>query len=226
VADVWTTIAHAARSTSRVKLATGVYILPLRDVFVTARAAASVQALSEGRFLFGVGTGWLKEEFEALGQPFEDRGARADELLDALGQLWRGEPIAYSGKHVSFEEVQFSPPAIPIPIIVGGTSKSAVQRAATYGDGWFAPSGSLEGSVRIRDAIDAQRQMLGRHGEFTYYVRPEGDVDEDVFERYADAGFSNVTISLRQLAVSPGSSLAERVSAVERAGKRFELTGG
>src|SRR5438552_13802002 len=95
LADVWVTLGHLAALTKNIRLGTGVYILPLRNPFVTARAAMWAQSLSGGRLLFGVGTGWQREEFEVVGEQFDRRGARMDEILAIFEKLWSGGPVAH-----------------------------------------------------------------------------------------------------------------------------------
>jgi probable F420-dependent oxidoreductase len=226
LADVWTVMAHAARSTSTIRLATGVYILALRNVVVTARSAASVQTLSDGRLVLGIGTGWLREEFAAVHESFSTRSARTDEMIDALRLLWTGDAVSYAGSQVAFDDIRLSPGvAIPIPIIAGGLAPRALDRAARACDGWFGPSCSLEQSMVARDEIERRRQRSGRHGPFTYHVRPDVPVDESVLGRYRDAGFDHVTLSLKQLGVEASSNLERRVAALTEAADRFGIAG-
>jgi alkanesulfonate monooxygenase SsuD/methylene tetrahydromethanopterin reductase-like flavin-dependent oxidoreductase (luciferase family) len=117
-------------------MGTGVYILPLCNPFVSARSAATIQLLSKARLLFGVGSGWLEEEFSAVGERFSNRGGRSEEVIEVMRRLWTGEPVTFSGQYVGFEGVQLSPPVSPsIPIVVGGMTTLAARRAARIGDG-------------------------------------------------------------------------------------------
>ena len=152
--DVWVNAAHLAAHTTTLKIGSGVLVLPLRSPFVTARAVASAQLLSGGRILLGVGTGWLREEFDAVGEDFDGRGRRTDEAIGILRRLWSGEVVEHDGESYSFGPVQFVPAVDPPPVVVGGTSKPALRRAARLGDGWYGPSVPLEQSVAARDAID------------------------------------------------------------------------
>lgn len=201
LADVWTTLGYLACATSRIQLATGVYILPLRNPFVTARAAATVQQLSGGRLLFGAGAGWMREEFAAVGERFEDRGARFDEIVAILRKLWTGEAVSHTGAHYAFEAVQLSPAAEPQPpIVVGGITPPALRRAARLGDGWFAPACALDEAVAARELIDAERRALGRdHLPFQVWTRLRDPWDSAERDSVRRAGFENVSVFPAQL---------------------------
>ena len=134
---VWLTF--VAGVTKTIKLATGVLILPQRNPLVLAKILASIDHLSGGRMLLGIGVGWLKEEFDALGVPFADRGARTDDYVAAMRALWTAEgPASYHGPFVDFERMWCRPrPKGDIPVIVGGQTKLAARRAGRLGDGYF-----------------------------------------------------------------------------------------
>jgi len=134
---VWLT--YVAAATTTINLATGVLILPQRNPVVLAKILATIDHLSGGRMLLGIGVGWLEEEFNALGVPFAERGARADDYVAAMRALWTAEgPATHHGPFVDFENIWCRPrPAAPIPIIVGGQTKPAARRAGRLGDGYF-----------------------------------------------------------------------------------------
>ena len=117
-----------------------VLVLPYRHPLYWTRVAASIERLSKGRLIMGVGVGWMEEEFAALGVPFRERGRMTDEQLEALTMLWRDEHISYSGKHYQFADVAFYPKPIQqprTPVWVGGEGAAAQRRTARYGDAWF-----------------------------------------------------------------------------------------
>lgn len=120
-------------------LGTGVIILPLRNPVVLAKEVATLDSFTGGRVQLGVGVGWLREEFEALGVPFEDRGARTDEYIEALRELWSAAEPTYSGRFVEFERaLSFPKPAgSSVPIVIGGHTPFAARRAGRLGDGFF-----------------------------------------------------------------------------------------
>jgi probable F420-dependent oxidoreductase len=141
VYDAFVMLAGIATATTTLRLGTNVYVLPLRHPLVTARTVVTLDRLSGGRVTLGAGIGWLKDEFDAAGVPFSERGSRMDEIVPLLRRLWSGEdPITHEGRHFSFGPVNFRPKSIQkpsIPIEVGGTSPAALRRAALMGDGWM-----------------------------------------------------------------------------------------
>ncbi len=134
------TLFFVAACTERVKLGTSVLILPYRPPVLTAKALASLDVLSNGRVLLGAGIGWMREEFEVLGMPFDHRGARTDEQLEIFEVLFTAEHPSYDGRYYSFPEVGFVPKPVEgrIPVWVGGDTEPAFRRAARYGDAFHA----------------------------------------------------------------------------------------
>jgi probable F420-dependent oxidoreductase len=139
---IW--MAYVAAATSRINLATGIMILPQHNPVVVAKQVATLDHMSGGRVLLGIGVGWLKEEFEALGVPFEDRGRRTDEYMQAMRELWSADKPTYSGKYVNFRDAYCRPQPVKkhVPLIVGGHSEAAARRAGRYGDGFFPARGA------------------------------------------------------------------------------------
>jgi probable F420-dependent oxidoreductase len=138
--DPLVALSFAAAATETITLATGVLLLPEHNPVMLAKQAASLDVLSGGRLSLGVGVGWSREEFEALGIPFARRGARAAEYLRAMRVLWRDDVASFDGEFVSFSDVHVNPKPVRdrrIPVIVGGNSDVALRRVATTGDGWY-----------------------------------------------------------------------------------------
>jgi probable F420-dependent oxidoreductase len=133
------TLTAVAAATRAVRLGTSVLILPLRDPFLLAKQAATLDRLAPGRLVLGVGAGWEAREFAALGADFADRGARTDEALRLLRHLHTVGRGPFAGDRFGFTDGEFAPlPATPVPLLVGGTSPAALRRAARYADGWQA----------------------------------------------------------------------------------------
>jgi len=158
---IW--IACAAAVTTRLKFLTGVIILPQRNPLILAKQVATLDYMSNGRFELGIGVGWLKEEFDAVGVPFAKRGKRADEYVAAMKALWAADGASFAGEFVNFREVSCNPkPAGRVPIIVGGHTEAAARRAGRLGDGFFPSIGSSVDPMPLyevarRAAADAGR---------------------------------------------------------------------
>jgi probable F420-dependent oxidoreductase len=153
--DPMLALTYAAASTSKIRLATGVFVVPLRNAIATAKAVASLDVLSAGRVIFGVGIGWWSEEFAAVGARFDDRALRTREYIQLMKELWTKDEPVYHGKTISIEGVRFYPKPVQKPyppIVVGGTSELALKRTVRYGDGWYG----------IAKTIDDTRALIGR----------------------------------------------------------------
>ena len=155
---IWLAFAAAAAPTLR--LGTCILIVPQRNPLVLAKELATLDRLSGGRVELGLGVGWMKEEFDALGVPWERRGVRNDEYIAAMRALWTGPAASFKGEFVNFESVTCSPRPVhgSIPIIVGGDSEAAIQRCARLADGYFPGEGDVNrlGSLirRVREATE------------------------------------------------------------------------
>ena len=132
-------LSFAAAATTTIRLATGVLLLPEHNPVIMAKQAASLDLLSGGRLTLGVGIGWSREEFDALGVPFARRGARTDAYVEAMCALWRDEIVTHRSEFVAFESIRVNPkPAAGrIPLVVGGNSDQALRRVVGWGDGWY-----------------------------------------------------------------------------------------
>jgi len=171
---IWLT--WVAAKTTRIKLATGILIVPQRNPVITAKELATLDHLSGGRMVLGVGAGWLAEEFTALNVPFGDRGKRLDEYIAVMRALWSGEKTTFSGHYFDFENCISLPRPKngTIPVIVGGHSTAAAKRTGRLGDGFFPGSASAS---EIGELITLVRQTAEDHGR-----------DPDSIEMIAGAG--------------------------------------
>lgn len=139
---IW--LAYVAAATKRIKLATGILILPQHEPVLAAKQIATLDHMSGGRVLLGIGVGWLKEEFDAMGAAFEQRGARTDEYIAVLRELWGSDRPTFKGRFVTFQDAYCRPQPVnkTVPIIVGGHSEAAAKRAGRLGDGFFPARGA------------------------------------------------------------------------------------
>lgn len=159
----WLTFAAAHSRT--IRLGTAMLILPEHNPVHLAKRLATVDVLSGGRLIAGVGVGWLKEEYDAVGVPFADRGRRADEYLAAMRALWTQRPASFTGSYVSFTGVHCEPrPVRPdgVPIVVGGHSRAALRRAARLGNGLFPLGISLSEWPRLVERLHRECELVGR----------------------------------------------------------------
>jgi probable F420-dependent oxidoreductase len=190
ILDPIVALTFLAAHTSRVRLGTGIIILPQRNPLVLAKELASLDELSGGRLICGIGVGYLEPEFRALGIPFTDRGARTDEYLAAMRAIWTQPNPAYHGRFVSFEGVQAHPQR-NIPVVVGGESPPAYRRAVESATGWYGFNLDLNRTARamadIRKAIQrsARPQELG---DLEISVTPAEPLTLEDAKRFADLG--------------------------------------
>src|SRR5215469_14100510 len=158
--ESFATLSYLAARTSRIRLATGILVLPQRDPLLAAKQAATIHHLSGGRLTLGIGVGWIEQEYAYLRSDFRSRGHTADEYIAAIRALFEMEAPEFHGAHIGYEGALFSPkPSAPLPIVVGGSSQAALKRAATLGDGWHGIDQSPE---QITAAIAAMDQYERR----------------------------------------------------------------
>lgn len=216
VFDVFTYLAFLAGRTSRIGFGTHVYNVGLRHPFVVARAAATLDIVSRGRFLFGIGASWMKEEWDAVGLDFATRGRRVDEALGLMLRLWRDEVIEHRGEFFSFDAVKFEPKPHTRPhppIIVGGDGAAALRRAATIGQGWIPMNHSPEQLPASIARIAELRATAGVPGRCEVTVGGGVTSPADV-ERYAGLGVD-------RLLVRPWTSSREAIAGIEDFARRF-----
>jgi probable F420-dependent oxidoreductase len=162
--DPLVALTFAAAATQRVRLATGVLLLPEHNPVMLAKQIASLSVLCHGRLTLGIGVGWSREEFEALGVPFAGRGARADEYLAAMRALWRDDPASFSGEFTSFAAIRVNPKPLggDVPVIVGGNSDAALSRVARSGQGWYGFN--LTGIAQVQERVERLAQLCEAQG--------------------------------------------------------------
>jgi len=189
-------LVYAAAVTKKIRLGTGVMILPQRHPAYVAKEFATLDVLSGGRAIAGVGIGWLHEEFAALGIPFEERVARTEESIRAIRSLWSEKAEPFDGDYYRWEALESNPkPVQPggVPIVVGGHVKGAARRAARLGDGFFPARGNEE---RVRELIGVVREECDRIGRDPAEVEITAGLpgpDLDAIKRYQDMGVSRLS---------------------------------
>ena len=162
---IW--LAWAAARTTTLQLATGILIATQRNPLITAKEVATLDHLSGGRVVLGVGVGWLEEEFNALGVPFARRGKRLDEYIQAMRALWTEDKASFHGEFVNFDECISRPRPVngTVPIVVGGHTEAAARRAGRLGDAFYPGRGSAEEITHMVDVMKRAADDAGRDGD-------------------------------------------------------------
>jgi probable F420-dependent oxidoreductase len=201
IGDPFISLTYAAAVTSKIRLASGICLVPEHNPLVLAKVVATADRLSEGRIILGAGIGWLEEEFQAIGIPWDRRAHRTREYIEAMRALWAGEVASYSGEFVNFRGVRSYPkPANGkrVPIWFGGESGPALRRTAEYGDGWIGFN-ILPGEAAPKvKRIEALLKEYGRSRSdlelaASPYMKP---ITPDDLKRYRDAGLDEIALVL------------------------------
>jgi probable F420-dependent oxidoreductase len=190
-------LAWAAAITERIRLATGILILPQRHPAYVAKEMATLDVLSKGRAILGVGIGWLEEEFQVVGVPFSERAPRTEESIRAIRSLWAEKPEAFAGRFHSWAPVESNPkPVQPggVPVVVGGHVEGAARRAARCGDGFFPVRGDLDVLPGLLAAMRDECVKIGRDPGEIEVTTGAARLDPDLVRRYQDLGVSRLVI--------------------------------
>jgi probable F420-dependent oxidoreductase len=192
--DPFVAVASMAAVTERIEFITSIFVLTLRHPVLAAKTIATTSLLSGGRLKLGVGAGWMREEFDLLGQRFDRRGQRLSESIEVMRKLWRGGMVEHHGQFYDFDPVQMSPaPDRPIPIYGGGLSKPALRRAAQLCDGWASEIQTREELIGINKELRHMRAESERADEpFGLCVALKDVHDLDGYREMADLGVSEL----------------------------------
>jgi probable F420-dependent oxidoreductase len=192
--------AWLAGQTKTIRFGTGIIIIPQRNPLVLAKEMASLDVVSGGRIIFGVGIGYLKPEFDALGIPFKDKAARTLEYIEAMRAIWSQESPSYAGKYVSFSGVQARPRPLQQPgppIVFGGHVAGAYERSVSHAEGWYGFGLDVEGTSACLDGLKlaaAQVERPPELGTMEISVTPSGNIDLDAAKRFADIGVDRLIV--------------------------------
>lgn len=212
-------LAHLAATTERLLLGTCVVVAPLHSPAVLAKRAATLDLLSAGRFVLGLGIGWQREEYAAVGVPFERRGERLEECVGAMRALWTNAPASYEGRSVNFRDVYLTlrPTAGQVPIILGGNSEPAIRRAGRIADGWFPYTIGPDELARGADVLRRSAEAAGRSPEdieITVWpgsADPKRELDASWMRRYLDAGATRIVTRPQVTQPADLDRLAEQI---------------
>ncbi len=218
--DSIASLAFAAAKTERIKIGSGIILLPQRDPVVLAKELAGIDVLSKGRLLFGLGVGYVPREFETLGIPYEERGARTTEHIEVLRTLWTQEKPSFDGQFTQFSGIQSHP--MPIqnphpPIIVGGNSPPALRRAVSQGDGWYGFFMDVDAAAAMVSALEETAKSTERPGSLdrlTITITPPGPIDGDTAKRYEEIGVDRVVVmrGFQDMGVAPGKDVDDAIA--------------
>ncbi len=201
--DPMMALAFIAGVTSRIRLVTGVLVLPMRNPFAVAKAAASLDVMSGGRFIFGIGIGWLQEEFEAIGASYEDRARRTREYIALMKELWTSTAPNYQGRLVKAAHLGFAPKPVQQPhppIVVGGDTEPSLRRAAQVGDGWYGIMTSLAQTAATiaRLRIHERAAQRARPLEITVNPRFSAPLAPSQVSELASLGVDRVILNIQR----------------------------
>jgi probable F420-dependent oxidoreductase len=206
-------LAAVAASTRTIRLGTGVNIVAQANPLQLAKQAASLDFVSNGRFMLGAGIGWLREEFDAMGVPFEHRGARFDDYIVAMRKVWAGDVVEHQSDFINWSGFQSYPLPVQkpgVPIIMGGSKGKIYERIARLGDGWFAPTDSAEALAPMLEPLKAKCAEVGRNYdsiEISSMWNNKGGLD--AIKAFADIGVSRVIVPVFALKGDPVSGLGK-----------------
>jgi probable F420-dependent oxidoreductase len=220
--DVTATFGFLAATTKTVRFGTGVALVPQRNPVYTAKEMVTLDWLSDGRFDFGIGVGWNKEEVEACGYDWEDRGERCDEFLEVMRRLWTEPVVDFKGKWAEFETARLDPKPIQkphIPIIVGGYAPAAFRRAAQFGAGWYGFNQTPDSLKGMLVKLDAALAKAGRKRgpDFQLIVTPSMSMSADALPAFAELGVDRL---LPNLGSQRPEKVKERMAELETLVKR------
>ncbi len=220
--EPWAAISAMAAVTRRLRFATMVYILPLRNPLEVAKSVGTAAVLSGDRVVLGTGAGWIREEYDTLGVDFTTRGRRYDECIQVLRSLWTGDPVEHRGEFFQFERLSMSPaPRAPVPLWIGGLSKPALRRAARHGDGWIGTGQTPDQAQTLLSTLARLRAEAGRSAEpFDALVPLTTPPDADSLRRLEDAGATGTVSYPFVYSLGPTSSLDEKRAYLEGFGEQ------
>lgn len=192
--DPWVLIGAMAAVTRRLRFSNAVYVAPARPLLEVAKLVATASVLSRGRVSLAAGIGWMREEYQLMGQEFGNRGRRLDEMIPALRELWKGGWVSWSGEYYQVPEMMLEPhPPAPVPILCGGESDVALRRAARLCDGWVGYAYAWDEAVGYAQRLTALRREYGRENDpFEIVLALLEPPSVDVYRRAEDAGITTV----------------------------------
>lgn len=198
--DPMAALGYLAAHTRLMKLATGVLLLPQHHPLLLAKQLASVDTLSNGRLIVGIGVGGVEQEARAIGSPMSERGSRADDYLHAMIAVWTMEHPSYAGRHTRFEGINAYPRPVQKPyppFVVGGRSEGALRRTVRFAKGWYGYAMSVDQTRDVLEALNAIRQRVNRPaelGDIEITIAPREEVNAETIAAYEAIGVSRLLV--------------------------------
>ncbi len=205
-----TILAYVAGVTHSIRLGTGIVLIAQRNPVVLAKEMASLDVVSNGRLLLGIGAGYLHQEFDALGVPFNERGARTDEYVHAMRSLWNDDRPSFKGKFVSFDNVRAEPRPVQVggpPIIVGGSSNAAIRRTVEYAQGWYGFALNVD---QTRDVLRRLQEAGATDIEIS--VTPSVPINDDTVQAFSDIGVDRLISLVSQRSIERVKETIDAIS--------------
>jgi probable F420-dependent oxidoreductase len=216
--DPWVAIGACAAVTRSIRFTNNVFVLPVRNPFLVAKAVSTAAALSNGRVTLTIGVGWSKDEYALLQQDFHTRGKRCNEMIDILRLLWTGEMVEYQGEFYQFDRLEMNPaPVERVPIWVGGISTAAHKRAARLGDGWLSDLQPTDEILEMIKAIRGYRQEFGRgHEPFEVMASASDAWDLDGYKKLREGGVTHVLTMPWAFYHGENPTLEQKIDGIQR----------
>jgi len=221
--EVFATICALSMVTQRLRFMPNVYVLPMRHPIEVAKGLSTAAVFSKNRVVFGIGAGWLQEEFEGLDKPFDARGRRMDEQIPIVQKLLAGEVVSASGEFYRFAPLRMNPiPTQPVPFWIGGMNAAALRRAARYGNGWTGAGTSFEETVAILTELRRLRKEFGRDREpFDCLIPLTEQLPPDKMEKLFELGFTGTVSWPLSFQMAPGATLQQKKDKIRELGEKL-----
>lgn len=219
--ESFASIAALSQVTTRLRFLINVYVLPLRHPIEIAKDLSTAAIFSNNRSVLGVGAGWLREEFEMMGVPFEQRGRRMDEQIPIIQKLLAGEVVEAHGDFYDFGALRMSPlPTESVPMWVGGMNPAALRRAGQFGDGWCGPGTNFEETARLLSELRRQRERFGRADRaFDCLVGLTEELAPEQTSQLVELGMTGRTSWPLESQLSPGCTLEDKKAKIRELGE-------
>ncbi len=218
--DAWALISAMAAVTEQIRFTTNAYVAPLRDLFTVAKLVSTASVLSKGRVTLGAAPGWCQEEFDQVGQAFDKRGARLEEMIDVCRRLWAGGWVEHHGTYYDFDPLRIEPvPAAPVPVYIGGHSEIALSRAARIGDGWIGNAYSPDEAEVMLGRMRGHLEHVDRADDpsFESIIALKARPTPELHDRMASLGATGLLCAPWMMA----PDLEDRIGAIEGFAKHF-----